>query len=698
MSVLVIAEKPSVANTVATVLGANKKGVNYLYNDRYIVSWCLGHLVKLDDPVAYGDRFAEKPWKFENLPIIPEKWRFSIAGSTKSQYYVLKSLMERDDVDEIICATDAGREGECIFRYMYYKTGCTKPVKRLWVSSLEEKAIKKAFSELKDDSEYDNLYLAGLARAKADWLVGMNATRLFSVRYGLLLNIGRVQTPTLAMIVDRNNKVENFVKEPFYKVDIDCCGFKATSEDVFESEYEASKLADCVNYTDFKVVNITEQKKSVSPPKLYDLTALQRDANSVYGYTAQQTLDYLQSLYEKKLATYPRTDSNYITDDMETTAKNLIERIYSVYEKIPHTPTDVAKVINNAKVSDHHALLPTEQITSYDLSSLPTAEYNILFMLAVRLCVATGENYEYYIDVIKLKSDKSDMLFNNKVSLLKFSGWKQTDSCVRSKSKSELEEYFKPNNESRFTMLEMGKVFKKVPASVSEHFTSPPKQYTDATLLSAMETAGNTDYVEDSDVEKKGLGTPATRAGIIENLVKRQYIKREGKKILPTEKGIQLIDCVPDDVKSPKMTAVWETALQHIEKGAASADEFMNQIEDSVKYLVDTYSEVDNSKHFTRWETVGICQKCGQKVLAYPKSYACENKECDFVIWKNICGKSLSSAQAVKLLTKGKTDTLKGLKSKSGKSFDAAIKLNSDFKTEFVFSSSSSKSKKSYRK
>lgn len=697
MSVLVIAEKPSVANTVATVLGANKKGVNYLYNDRYIVSWCLGHLVKLDDPVAYGDRFAEKPWKFENLPIIPEKWRFSIAGSTKSQYYVLKSLMERDDVDEIICATDAGREGECIFRYVYNKTGCQKPVKRLWTSSLEEKAIKKAFSEMKDDSEYDNLYQAGLARNKADWLVGMNATRLFSVRYGLLLNIGRVQTPTLSMIVDRNNKVKNFVKEPFYKVDIDCGDFKATSVDDFKSEYEADKLAECVDKSDFTVVNVTEQKKSVSPPKLYDLTALQRDANSIYGYTAQQTLDYLQSLYEKKLATYPRTDSNYITDDMEATAKNLIESVYGVYEKIPQTPTDVTKVINNAKVSDHHALLPTEQITSYDLSSLPTAEYNILFMLAVRLCVATGENYEYYIDVIKLKSDKSDMLFNNKVSLLKFSGWKQTDSCVRSKSKSELEEYFKPNNESRFTMLEMGKVLEKVSASVSEHFTTSPKQYTDATLLSAMETAGNTDYVEDSNVEKKGLGTPATRAGIIENLVKRQYIQRDGKKILPTEKGIQLIDCVPDDVKSPKMTAVWETALQHIEKGASSADEFMNQIEDSVKYLVDTYSEVDNSKHFTRWETVGICPKCGQKVLSYPKSYSCENKECDFVVWKNVRGKNLSVTQVVKLLTKGKTDTLKGLKSKLGESFDAAIKLNSDFKTEFVFSSSS-KSKKSYRK
>lgn len=698
MSVLVIAEKPSVANTVATVLGANKKGVNYLYNDRYIVSWCLGHLVKLDDPVAYGDRFAEKPWKFENLPIIPEKWKFSVGGSTKSQYYVLKSLIERDDVNEIVCATDAGREGECIFRYMYYKTGCTKPVKRLWVSSLEEKAIKKAFSELKDDSEYDNLYRAGLARAKADWLVGMNATRLFSVRYGLLLNIGRVQTPTLTMIVDRNNKVENFVKEPFYKVDIDCGDFKATSVDDFKSEYEADKLAECVDKSDFTVVDLTEQQKSVAPPKLYDLTALQRDANSIYGYTAQQTLDYLQSLYEKKLATYPRTDSNYITDDMESTAKNLIESVYGVYEKIPQTPTDVTKVINNAKVSDHHALLPTEQITSYDLSSLPTAEYNILFMLAVRLCVATGENYEYCIDVIKMKSDKSEMIFTNKVSFLEFGGWKKIDACVRSKSKSELEEYFNPNKaESQFVMVKKGQVLEKVSASVSEHFTSPPKQYTDATLLSAMETAGNTDYVEDSDVEKKGLGTPATRAGIIENLVKRQYIKREGKKILPTEKGIQLIDCVPDDVKSPKMTAVWETALQHIEKGAASADEFMNQIEDSVKYLVDTYSTIDSSKHFTRWECVGICPVCGKKVLSYPKSYSCESKECNFVIWKNICGKNLSSAQAVKLLAKGKTDTIKGFKSKSGKSFDAAIKLNSDFKTEFVFSSSS-KSIKSYRK
>lgn len=694
--ILVVAEKPSVAATIATVLGATQKGVNYIYNDKYIVSWCLGHLVALDDPDMYDKKYAE--WKFENLPIIPNKWSFTINKTTKSQFYVLKNLFLKNDVTEIVCATDAGREGECIFRYVYNMVGCKKPVKRLWTSSLESSAIKKAFAELKDDAEYDTLYQAGFARAKADWLVGINATRLFSIRYGITLNVGRVQTPTLGMIVNRNNKVKNFVKEPFYKVDIDCEDFKAVSVEEFKSEYEADKLAKCVDKSDFTVVDVTEQQKSVAPPKLYDLTALQRDANSIYGYTAQQTLDYLQSLYEKRLATYPRTDSNYITDDMADTAKSLIESVYGVYEKIPQTPTDVTKVINNAKVSDHHALLPTEQITSYDLSSLPTAEYNILFMLAVRLCVATGENYEYCIDVIKMKSDKSEMIFTNKVSFLEFCGWKEIDACVRSKSKSELEEYFNPNKaESQFVTVKKGHVLKKVPASVSEHFTSPPKQYTDATLLSAMETAGNTDYVEDSNVEKKGLGTPATRAGIIENLVKRQYIQRDGKKILPTEKGIQLIDCVPDDVKSPKMTAVWETALQHIEKGAASADEFMNQIEDSVKYLVDTYSEVDNSKHFTRWETVGICPKCGQKVLSYPKSYSCENKECDFVVWKNVRGKNLSVTQVVKLLTKGKTDTLKGLKSKLGESFDAAIKLNSDFKTEFVFSNSS-KSKKSYRK
>lgn len=498
---LVIAEKPSVANTIATVLSADKKGVNYFYNDYYIVSWCVGHLIKLDDPDSYGAKFAEKPWKFENLPIIPEKWKFSIAGSTKSQYYVLKSLMERDDVDEIICATDAGREGECIFRYVYNKTGCQKPVKRLWTSSLEEKAIKKAFSEMKDDSEYDNLYQAGLARNKADWLVGMNATRLFSVRYGLLLNIGRVQTPTLSMIVDRNNKVENFVKEPFYKVDIDCGDFKATSVDDFKSEYEADKLAECVDKSDFTVVDLTEQQKSVAPPKLYDLTALQRDANSIYGYTAQQTLDYLQSLYEKKLATYPRTDSNYITDDMEATAKNLIESVYGVYEKIPQTPTDVTKVINNAKVSDHHALLPTEQITSYDLSSLPTAEYNILFMLAVRLCVATGDDYVYRTFTCELKSNNSDKPFVSKATFPVNLGWKFIDISAKEKDKNEVDKLCCGDEVP--DKIQRNSKYCSVPASVSEHFTSPPKQYTDATLLSAMETAGNTDYVEDSNVEKK---------------------------------------------------------------------------------------------------------------------------------------------------------------------------------------------------
>ena len=580
--ILVVAEKPSVAATIATVLGATQKGVNYIYNDKYIVSWCLGHLVTLDDPDMYDKKYAE--WKFENLPIIPNKWSFTINKTTKSQFYVLKNLFLKNDVTEIVCATDAGREGECIFRYVYNMVGCKKPVKRLWTSSLESSAIKKAFAELKDDAEYDTLYQAGFARAKADWLVGINATRLFSIRYGITLNVGRVQTPTLAMIVDRNNKVKNFVKEPFYKVDIDCEDFKAVSVEEFKSEYEADKLAKCVDKSDFTVVDVTEQQKSVAPPKLYDLTALQRDANSIYGYTAQQTLDYLQSLYEKRLATYPRTDSNYITDDMAGTAKSLIESVYGVYEKIPQTPTDVTKVINNAKVSDHHALLPTEQITSYDLSSLPTAEYNILFMLAVRLCVATGEDYIYRTITAELKSNNSDKLFVSKSTYPVNVGWKFIDVSIRAKDKGEEDKacYEDENSDNIYR----NDIYYSVPATVSEHFTSPPKQYTDATLLSAMETAGNTDYVEDSNVEKKGLGTPATRAGIIENLVKRQYIQRDGKKILPTEKGIQLIDCVPDDVKSPKMTAVWETVLQHIEKGTANADEFMAQIEDSVMYLL----------------------------------------------------------------------------------------------------------------
>lgn len=683
--ILVIAEKPSVAKVIASVLNATEKGNNYIYNDKYIVSWCVGHLVKLDNPGAYGKCYDEK-WSFDNLPIIPDKWKFTISDSSKSQYYILKNLIERDDVSELICATDAGREGECIFRYVYYKIGCKKPVKRLWTSSLETSAIKKAFAQLKNDSEYDNLFSAGFARAKADWLVGINASRLFSVRYGSPLHIGRVQTPTLALIVERNNKVKNFVKEPFYKVDIDLGEFTATSADDFSSEYEANKLADLVDNSDFTVTNISEKRKSVSPPKLYDLTSLQRDANRIYGYTAQQTLDYLQSLYEKKLATYPRTDSQYITDDMEATATSLIENIYTVFDKIPQMPTSVIQCINNSKVSDHHAILPTEQIIHYDLSSLPDTEYNILFLVAVRLCVAAGENYDYNILTVELQSDNDDSLFISKQTLHDNFGWKFVDAIIRKQSQKELEE---PYNPKQFLLsIYRDQKYSTVHAKVSEHFTSPPKQFTDATLLSAMETAGNKDYVEDSDVEKKGLGTPATRAGIIENLVSRQYIVRDNKKIIPTSKGIKLIDCVPDDVKSAKMTAEWETALQGIEKGTVAIDDFMINIEDTVKYLVDTYSSTDNSRHFEKWSSVGVCPKCGKKVYSYPKSYSCEDKSCDFVIWKTICGKSISNAQAEKLLSKGKTDKINGFKSKSGKTFNAALKLNSEHKIEFIFANS----------
>ncbi len=674
---LIIAEKPSVAKTIASVLNVTSKGNNYLYNNEFIVSWCVGHLVGLDNPDSYGERYAEKPWRFENLPIIPDYWKFSVNKSSKAQFYVLKELMDKPDVSEIICATDAGREGECIFRYVYNKVGCHKPVKRLWTSSLEEKAIRNALENLKDDACYDNLFEAGLARAKADWLVGMNATRLFSIRHRTPLNVGRVQTPTLNMIVERYYQVNNFVKTPFYKVVINLGEFKATSEMKFDTEQEALNLSDCVCNSTFTITDMRRQEKTISAPKLYDLTSLQRDANRIYGYTAQKTLDYLQSLYEKKLATYPRTDSRYITDDMENSTNSLLDTVRSAFSEFPLYKCNVKQCINNSKVSDHHAILPTEKILDEDLKSLPETEYNILYLISARLLVAVAEPYIYSTVTVKLKSDKSDSLFTVSKTDLYSWGWKELDNLVR-KKKSD-------NPDDDLPALNLYQTFDNVPSTVEQGFSSPPKLYTDDTLLSAMETAGNTDYVDGSDVEKKGLGTPATRAGIIENLVKRGYIERDGKKIIPTSKGISLISCVPDDVKSPKTTAEWETALQGIEKGKVDVDYFLNQITDTVRHLVSTYGSVDENTNLFQAQEVGICPKCGKKVRIYPKSYSCEDKNCNFVIWKTIAGKSITTAQAKKLLEKGKTDLLKGFKSKNGKDFNASLKLSAEQKVEFEF-------------
>ncbi len=682
--ILVIAEKPSVARSIAAVLGVSENKGGYMQNDKYIISWCVGHLIHLANPEAYGTRYAEKPWKFENLPIMPTEWQFEIDTSTKSQFDILKELMFRSDVTEIVCATDAGREGECIFRYVYNYANCHKPVKRLWTSSLEESAIKQAFSNLKPDSDYDNLFAAGLARAKADWLIGMNATRLFSVRYRSHLNIGRVQTPLLAMVVDRNFKVTNFIKEKFYTVDLDCGYFIASSARIDDYKTAYDLYAIC-NGKQAVITNIQRDKKTANPPKLYDLTTLQREANRMCGYTAQQTLDYTQSLYEQKLVTYPRTDSQYITDDMEQTALDTIDKVcqcFSIFSGYVIYP-DVKRCINNAKVSDHHAIIPTQEIIGANIAALPDGERNVLALIAGRLLLAAAEPHIYESVKITVCSEQHEFYASGKTIIKQ--GYKTLEKAVKenfkkTKSSDKPEEQVFQNPTVEF--------FDSVPAKLSEHFTAPPKQYTEDTLLSAMETAGNNDYVEGSDVEKKGLGTPATRAGIIEKLVKGQYIVRDGRNILPTEKGINLIKVVPEEIKSPKMTADWETSLQNIEKGSASADDFMRNITDFTSNLVNTYSSVDTSTFNFSRPSIGICPKCGKKIVSYPKSYSCESGKdgCGFVIWKTVAGKEISQTQAEKLLSKGKTDLIKGFTAKSGKSFDAHLKLNkSTFAVEFEF-------------
>lgn len=684
--ILVIAEKPSVANTIASVLSVTDKQNGYIQNDKYIISWCVGHLVSLASPERYGTQYAEKPWKFENLPIIPTEWKFNLDLSTKAQFDILKSLMFRDDVTEIVCATDAGREGECIFRYVYNYAGCHKPVKRLWTSSLESSAIQKGFNELKDDSYYDNLYEAGFARAKADWLVGMNATRLFSIRHKAALSVGRVQTPTLAMIVDRDYKVKNFIKEKFYTVDIDCGDFIACSERI-DDEITAAKLAILCNGKQAVVSNIKKDTKTVNPPKLYDLTTLQREANRLCGYTAQQTLDYTQSLYEQKLVTYPRTDSQYITDDMEQTVTDMVGTVclcFSAFSPFVKTP-NIRRCINNAKVSDHHAIIPTKEILNANIAALPSGERNILALIASRLLLATSEPYIYEAVKITVHCANHDFFASGKKIIR--NGFKELEKAVKSHFKNTDKD--DDNGKEQIFKDITAKFFPYVNAKKSEHFTAPPKLYTEDTLLSAMESAGNNDYTEDSDIEKKGLGTPATRAGIIETLVKREFIKRDGKKLIPTEKGISLIKAVPDEVKSPKMTADLETSLQNIEKGTSTADEFMSRIISFTNELVKKYSSVDENSNlnFSR-QSVGTCPKCGKKVIEYPKSYSCESGKdgCGFVIWKTIAGKSISSVQAEKLLTKGTSDLLKGFVGKSGKSFDARLKLNkSTYSVEFEF-------------
>ena len=559
---LIIAEKPSVGKAISSVIGANKNNKGYIEGNGYIVSWCVGHLVGLKYPNDYGNGWEHK-WSFSQLPMIPDAWQFKVTESTKEQFGIIKALMGRDNVSEIICATDADREGECIFRYVYQMARCRKPVKRLWVSSLEESAIRQALTVMKSISAYDNLFSAGYARARADWLVGMNGSRLFSVRYGGKLNIGRVQTPTLAMIVQRDAEVNGFVKQKYYTADLNCGDFTVSSARI-DDENSAYTLVSACDGAEVTISSVKHEVKTDKAPKLYNLTTLQREANKAFGYTAQQTLDYTQSLYEGKLVTYPRTDSQYLSDDMAQTALDVIKLCATYFGfGISHTP-DIKKVINNSKVSGHHAIIPTSGIATADPSSLPTGEKNILTLIATRLICATAPAHKY--EAVKITALCNGTEFTATGRTVIDIGWKrfikQTDKDKKA--------------ENALPAVSEGQTF-KVQASKGEHFTSPPKPYTEDTLLSAMERAGNEDL--DEDTEKKGLGTPATRAATIEALVKNGYVERDGKQLKATDRGRELIKVVPDEVKSAKLTAEWETKLQQIEHGKFSADTFMTEMQ-----------------------------------------------------------------------------------------------------------------------
>lgn len=663
---LVIAEKPSVAKSIADVLGALDRQDGYFEGGGYLVSWCVGHLIELAEPESYGDQW--KKWTYESLPVNPEHWQYEIKEDTKEQYDVLYGLLHDSRVDEVVCATDAGREGELIFRLVYNMASCNKPMKRLWISSMEESAIREGFENLKQGSDYEHLYHSALCRQEADWLVGINGTRLFTVLYGgKVLKVGRVQTPTLAMLVEREAKIMNFKKEQYFMAHILCGGVDAVTERI-DSKTEAENVAGACRNGQALVTSVAKEEKTVAPPKLYDLTTLQRDANRLFGFTAKQTLEYTQSLYEKKLCTYPRTDSQYLSDDMEQTAGNVIEAIFSSIlfeEKMMFNP-DIKRVLNSKKVTDHHAIIPTMEIAKADLAALPETERKILSLVANRLLCATGEKHLY--ETVKAELSCGGYTFATSGKAVLKNGWKEFEDAFKRSFKTTED---KEQEDKKLPELIEGQTFDGVQTKISEHYTTPPKHFTEDSLLSAMERAGNEDMSD--DVERKGLGTPATRADIIEKLVKDGFVKREKKQMIPTEDGMKLITVLPDVVKSPKLTADWENALILVAKGEMGREDFMTDIETMVSDLIHSYHEVsdEQKKMFAQEQKVlGKCPNCGGEVVKGKYGAFCKNK-CGMNV-SRIMGVALSDEQVVSLLA-GKKTLLKGLTSKAGKKYDAYI-------------------------
>lgn len=692
---LVIAEKPSVAMSLAAVLGATERKDGYLEGSGYLVSWCVGHLLELAQPEAYKEQYAK--WRYEDLPILPENWKYEVPKDKKTQLALLCRLMKDKRVDSVVCATDAGREGELIFRLVYEYAGCNKPMERLWISSMEDAAIREGFDHLRPGSDYDKLYDAAVCRAGADWLIGINATRLFSVLYGVTLNVGRVMSPTLALLVQRESDIESFISKPFYVPEITCGGFTASGEKMTERS-EAEKIRmDCDHNSAF-VRSVEKQVKTIQPPRLYDLTTLQRECNRIYGYTAQQTLDYVQSLYEKKLATYPRTDSQYLTKDMQATAASLILwlRDNMPFGKGCAGEPDIDRVTDDSKVTDHHAIIPTVEIARTDLTELPSGERDVLTLLAVRLLCATTQAHRF--ETVTAMLDCQGHTFTAKGKTILQSGWKEVERIHRMSIRQSETEH-RENEDAALPVLKEGQTFETVSASLREGKTSPPKHYTEDTLLSAMETAGAEDMPDDA--ERKGLGTPATRAATLEKLVSAGFVERKKKQLIPTKKGKNLIAVLPDNIKSPILTAEWESMLKQVEHGELSATSFMDQIADMSRTLVkehtapeERFADLFPSSKGTVHEAVGVCPRCGAPVYEGKKGFFCDNRECSFALWKDnrffsSKKKSITKSVAAALLKEGRI-SMSGLYSeKTGKTYDAEVILDDtggkyvNFKLEF---------------
>lgn len=677
MSKLVICEKPSVAQSVGKVLGAAKRCDGYLEGAGFIVSWCVGHLVELAQPEAYGETYAK--WRLEDLPILPEKWKYQVSASTKKQFQILKELMKREDVASIVEATDAGREGELIFRLVYHQAGCKKPFERLWISSMEDAAIREGFASLRPGTEYDALYEAALCRERADWIVGINATRLFSCKYGPTLNVGRVMTPTLAMVCGRETAIRDFQSEPFYTVQLAPEGFVANGGRMKEKD-EAEKIAgECRAAGTAAVKSVERKDKAEKPPALYDLTSLQRDANRQLGFTAQQTLDYTQSLYEKKLVTYPRTDSRYLTEDMAGMLPGLVGMVQEKCGISPETPAPVnaAQVINGKKVTDHHAIIPTKTLESADLAELPAGEKAVLGLISLRLVCAVGGPCRYSDTSVVLECAGHE--FKAKGRTVTDPGWK---AYLPASGDEKDGDGAPPVPE-----LAEAAVLSLAGVELKGGRTTPPKRFTEDTLLQSMEAAGAEDMPE--DVERRGIGTPATRAAVIEKLVQKGFVERKGEKktkvLVPTDKGSALIAVVPEQIQSPSMTAEWEEKLLGIEKGGYAPDAFMREIEAQVRDLVETYETVKGVRMdmSNGNKVIGSCPHCGADVAERAKGWFCSSRECRFVLWKDNAyfkkiGKHLTAGMAEKLVRDGRVRLKDCVSQRTGKTYNADVLLTTE--------------------